>query len=84
MAYSTHILKKNWPRAYALTRTIKTWQSLLVECHPTDKLPPANNTLTYGILERLERLETLGGPKVPGVPRVPGLNKRVGIIGYLG
>jgi hypothetical protein len=84
MAYSTHILKKNWPRAYALTRTIKTWQSLLVECHPTDKLPPANNTLTYGILERLETPGVPGVPRVTGILRVPGLNERVGIIGYSG
>jgi hypothetical protein len=70
-----------------------------VECHPTDKLPPANNTLTYGILERLETLgvprvprvpRVHGVPGVPGVPRVTGilrvsgLNERVGIIGYSG
>lgn len=58
-----------------------------MECHPTDKWPPANNTLTYGILEtpRVPRVPGIPRvPGVPGIPRVPGLNKRVGIIGYSG
>ncbi len=43
-----------------------------MDCLPTDRLPTANHTLTYGILERLE---TPGVPRVPRIPRVTGIPK---------